>query len=101
MRMLKSHLKAEQNSHGRQREAVTWVREGRGGGIRIRRGNRQERGAEGQENEWKSAAAEEEACESLGGPRALEQGRLPGANAGNFSEDALQWGHGTCRGHLL
>ena len=35
-----------------------WVREGRGRGIgsRIRCGERQERGPEGQEKEWKSVA---------------------------------------------
>jgi hypothetical protein len=57
-------------------------------GVRIRYGERQERGPENQENEWNSAVAgvgAGELGESLGSARDLEQGKLPGVIVDDLS----------------
>ena len=56
---------------------------------RVRCGKRQERGLEGQENEWKSAARwSGNGRESLGNPRDLGYGRLPGVNVDDPNQNA-------------
>jgi hypothetical protein len=68
-----------------------WVgkRRGKGMGGRIRCAERQERDPEGQENEWKYAAAGGGVKgESLGSLQDLKCERLSGVNVGDLSQDA-------------
>lgn len=91
MRMLQFHEKGLQTNHRRQKKEGTGRerREEREWGVRIRCRDTQERGPEGQENEWKSTAARgRERGESLESPRTLGDRRLPEVDCSDLSRDA-------------
>ena len=92
--MLESQL-GKQNNYRRQRERVSQIGEGRQKGMKRENWvhERQQRGIEGQQNEWKSAAAcgmGEETISTKFQRSGLE--RHPGVNAGEFNSGEMDPG---------